>query len=160
MPSVWTSGSLSLLEPSGPVQARNGTALPFMRSRNSQNVCKYAKGILTNSIRIFALRISKIQFDIDLYVEISTDILSDRLFSNKILYKSVHTFYKPRPSHYSNIIVTTYFWYYKALIFTDFLPPPLHLCTTITPFYKIVKYFCSSFGCFMMLFYVEMMERL
>jgi hypothetical protein len=26
---VWTSGSLSLLEPSGPVQACNGIALPF-----------------------------------------------------------------------------------------------------------------------------------
>jgi len=30
VPSVWTSGSLSLLEPSGPVQARNGIALPFI----------------------------------------------------------------------------------------------------------------------------------
>jgi hypothetical protein len=29
VPIIWTSGSLNLLKPSGPVQAFNGIALPF-----------------------------------------------------------------------------------------------------------------------------------
>jgi hypothetical protein len=83
--------------------------------------------ILTNSVRIFALHISKIHFDIDLFVKISTDVLSHPLFSNEILYNSVHTCYKSRPSYYSDVIVTTYFRYYKALIFTDFSIPPSYI---------------------------------
>lgn len=77
--------------------------------------------MLTNYFCIFALCISKIQFNIDLHVEIYTYVLSNRLFSKEVLYNSVHTCYKPRPSYYPNVIVTTYLEYYTALTSTDFL---------------------------------------
>jgi len=44
VPNVFKSGSLSLLEPSGPVQAYNGTALPLLytvvRTAFAQNMMK------------------------------------------------------------------------------------------------------------------------
>jgi hypothetical protein len=40
LPIVLKSGSLKLLEPSGPVQACNGTALPLQCSKDRQRKCK------------------------------------------------------------------------------------------------------------------------
>ena len=45
MPIVWTSWSLSLLEPSGPVQACNGIALPL------RTVIKQAKFTLEQAVK-------------------------------------------------------------------------------------------------------------
>lgn len=92
----------------------------FMRSRNPQNFCRNPEVAPFWQIPfVFSHFLSPRSILILIFT--STNVLSHRLVSNKILYNSVHTCYKPRPSYYSNVIVPTYFRYYEAVIFTDFL---------------------------------------
>jgi hypothetical protein len=59
VPTVYKSGSLNLLEPSGPVQACNGTALHFY-SRSSETFCSLhtsLKVIVNQSGKLVLLKV-------------------------------------------------------------------------------------------------------